>query len=141
MFFYGLIITDNIASDIKAFYLIETSSVNILYGSAASTGIFLILNILLRLKKKGVLIINDDSFELIFRNNQRLLQFSSIRKIYCYDPEDTKRINRRGFRLMIDTWKNKHFVLILRNKTDIPVFLDKLLLIDQLNIDHLKWIS
>src|SRR6187455_893085 len=61
--------------EMKTFYLIQTSVVVLIYGSAFSTGLFLILYLFARLKKKALFVFNSDSFELIFKKEQMALPF------------------------------------------------------------------
>ena len=48
--------------EMKIFYLIQTSTVMLFYGSAFSTGLFLILYLFARLKKKALFVFNLDLF-------------------------------------------------------------------------------
>ncbi len=126
----------------KTFYLMHTSTVKLLYGSALSTCVFVILYLLAKLKKKGLLIFNPDSLELLFKNEQMLLPISSIRTVYCNDSEDKDGLPSEKFTMTINTWKNKKILVRLRNTADIKVFTDKLLSYDdQLKIEYhySKW--
>ena len=126
----------------KTFYLIHTSTVKLLYGSALSTVVLLILYLIARLKKKALLIFNPESFELLLKKEQMLIPISSIRTVYCNDSEDNDGQPSEKFTMIINTWKNKKILVRLRNTADIKLFTDKLLSYDdklKIEYHYSKW--
>ena len=122
--------------EMKIFYLIQTSTVMLFYGSAFSTGLFLILYLFARLKKKALFIFNSDSFEVIFKKEKLELPFSYVRRIYCNDSENSRGKPSKYFTMTIENRNNKKILIRLRSTSDIEYFSDKLLSYDQLKIEY-----
>ncbi len=136
IFFYASISSKNATPEMKTFYLTQTSTLKLLYGSAFSTGLFFILYMWANLKKKGLIVFNPDSFDLLLKKEQINLPISSIRTVWCNDSEDKDGEPNKKFTMTIDTWKNKKILMRLRNTGDIRQFTDKLLSYDQLKIEY-----
>lgn len=137
IFLYSGILSGNSTPEIKAFYLIETSSVKLLYGSAITAAITLLLYIWATQKKKGLIIFKPGAFELILKNERRVLLFTDIRCVYCNDAEDRHGNANKKFTLTVDTWKNKKILIRIKNIADIQAFTDKLLACQSLKITYL----
>jgi hypothetical protein len=143
VFFYTGISSKRSTPEMKTFYLINTSTVKLLYWSAFSTVFFFILLLLAKLKRKGLIIFYPESIELILKNEKMFLPISEIKRVYCNDSEDKEGKPNKYFSLTINTWKNKNIKVRLRNTADMNSFTDKLLSYkDNLKIDYFysKWV-
>jgi hypothetical protein len=136
IFIYAGINNRKATPEIMTFYLIHTSIVKVLFVSAFSTGTFFILYLWAKLKKKGLIVFNADSFELLFKKEQMNFPISSIRTVWCNDSEDKNGEPNKKFTMTIDTWKDKKILVRLRNTEDISQFTSKLLSYDQLKIEY-----
>lgn len=92
--------------------------------------------LLAKFKRRGLIIFNPNSFELILKKERQLIPFSSVRRVYCNDSENKKNEPNKKFTMTIETWKNKKLLVRLQNTADINRFIDKLLSFDQLKIEH-----
>lgn len=140
-FFYAGVSSKRATPEMKTFYLIHTSTFKLLYGSALSTGLFFVLYLFAKTKKKGLLIFNPDSFELILKKEQLIVLFSDVRRVYCNDSEDSQGIPSNKFTMTIETRKNNKILVRPRNTNDIKQFYDKLLSYEKLEIEYKysKW--
>lgn len=120
----------------KMFYLTSTSTVKLLYASAVSTGLSFILYLCAKLKRKGLIVFNPDSFELLFKKERFNFPLESIKTVWCNDSEDKDGEPNKKFTMTIYTWKNKKILVRLQNTADIRQFSDKLLSYDQLKIEY-----
>lgn len=133
---YPIAAGDYASPEMKTFYLENITIIELLFGSAVSTGLFLLLYFLVREKRKGLLIFNSDSLELMLKKEKLLFPFSEICKINCNDSENRHGMPNKRFTMTIETWKNKKIPVRLQHTSDLEKFINKLLSCDQLKIDY-----
>jgi hypothetical protein len=133
---YSSITSDNVSPETNTFYLIETSTIKLLYGSGILTGVTLFLCLWTRQKFSGLIIFNRDSFEIISKKEKQFLPFSVIRNVYCNDTEDRQGNPNKKFTMTLETLKNKKILIRIKNTSDIKNFVDMLVTCGKLEINY-----
>ncbi len=133
---FGLFSDENVSPEMKSFYLINTSTMKFPFYFVELFVITYLLYLLARFKRQGLIIFNNDSFELISKKERHSFLLPDIRRVYCNDSEDRNGNSNKKFTITIETWKNEKTVLRLQNPKNIKQFIDKLLSYDQIKIEY-----
>ncbi len=133
---FGVFSDENATPEMKSFYLINTSTIKFPFYFVLSFLITYFLYLLARFKRKGLIVFNNDSFELILKKERHSFLLPNIRRVYCNDSEDRNGNPNKKFTMTIETWKNKKLVIRLQNPKNIKQFIDKLLSYNQIKIEY-----
>ncbi len=136
IFLYFGISSDSASPEIKAFYLIETSTYKLLYGSGISACVTLFLYLWTRQMRSGLIIFNADFFELILKKEKQVIFFTTIRHIYCNDTENLRGDPNEKFTMTLEMGENKKVLIRIKNTNDIKSFVDKLVSCDKLEVSY-----
>jgi hypothetical protein len=120
----------------KSFYLINTSIIKFPFYFLGLFVLTYFLYLLARFKRKGLIILNIDSFELILKKERHSFLLPDIRRVYCNDSEDKNGNPNKKFTVTIETWKNKKILFRLQNSKNIQQFIEKLLSYDKIKIEY-----
>ena len=128
--------------EILTFFIVTSGAgitfIKIIYASIFSTVLLMYLYIWTRYRTKGVILFNPDSFDILLKKETTAIPFSNIRRIYCNDSEKRNGEPNNRFTMTIETWKNVNIIVRIRNVSEIPKFIDKILSYsDQLKIDYI----
>ena len=133
---FGIFSDEYATPETNFYYLICMPINSIILYFIVSLIITSFLYLLARFKRKGLIVFNNDSFELILKKERHSFLLPDIRRVYCNDSEDRNGSPNKKFTMTIETWKNKKILIRLQNPKKIKQFIDKLLSYDQIKIEY-----
>jgi hypothetical protein len=126
--------------EILSFFLLTSSYgtliIKIVFWTFTSTIVLMYLNLISKIKVKGVVIFNSNSFDIITKDLNETIALDNIKRVYCNDSEDRHGLPNKKFTMTIEKWKGKNRLLRIRDTNQIPVFIEKLLSYNNLKIEY-----